>query len=61
MGAPPNTVPKLQCYLVQTEKLTIRVFFETSHGKSKSDGLGSVAKNYVPREVAANELIITNG
>ena len=41
--------------------LTIRVFFETLHGKSKSDGLGGVIKSYVSREVAANEVIIRNG
>ena len=35
--------------------------FETSHKKSKSDGLGGVVKSYVSREVAANELIIRNG
>ena len=48
-------------HLVQREKLTIHVYFKKSHGKSKSDGLGSVVKSCVLREVAANELIIRNG
>ena len=48
-------------HLVQREKLTLQGYFKTSHGKSKSDGLGSVVKSYVSREVAANELIIRNG
>ena len=48
-------------HLVQREKLTIRVYFQTSHGKSKTNGLDSVVKSYVLREVAANELIIRNG
>ena len=47
--------------LVQRERLTIHVYFETPYGKSKSDGLGSLAKFYVSREVVANELIIRNG
>lgn len=36
-------------------------YFETSNGKSMSDELGSVAKSYVSREVAANKLIIRYG
>ena len=32
-------------HLVLREKLTIRVYFETSHGKSKTDGLGSFVKS----------------
>ena len=47
-------------HLVQREKLTVCVYFETSHWKSKSDGLGSVVKSYVSREIVANELIIRN-
>ena len=48
-------------HLVQREKLTVCVYFEASHGKNKSDGLGGVIKSYVSREVGANELIIRNG
>ena len=41
-------------------KQTIKIFFETSHGNSKSDGLGGVAKLYVSQDVA-KEVIIRNG
>ena len=39
---------------------TNRIFFETSHGKSKSDGLGEVVKGFATREVNAKEVIIHN-
>ena len=39
---------------------TTRVFFETSHGKSKSDSLGGVVKCYATREVNAKEIVICN-
>ena len=38
---------------VSRNKRCIRVYFETSHGKSKSDGLGGVVKGYASREVAS--------
>ena len=37
--------------------LSIQVYLETSHGKSKSDNLGGVVKGYASREVAANTVI----
>ena len=40
--------------------LYICVYFETSHGKSKSDGLGGVVKGYANEEVAATNAIIRN-
>ena len=37
---------------------SIRVYFETNHGKSKSDdGLGGVVKGYASREVAATNTV----
>ena len=33
-------------------------YFETSHGKSKSDGLGGVVKGYASREVASKNALI---
>ena len=39
---------------------TTRIFFETSHGKSKSDGLGGVVKGFATHEVNAREVIIRN-
>ena len=37
---------KLNKFPVQRKKIkTTKVFFETSHGKSKSDGLGGVIKS----------------
>ena len=38
----------------------IYVYFETSHGKSKSDGLGGVVKGYASREVASKNVLIRN-
>ena len=35
----------------------IRVYFETSHGKSKSDGFGGVVKGYSSREVASKKCL----
>ena len=55
---------KVQNYNISpcTERKSYNLFyFETSNGKSMSDELGSVAKSYVSREVAANKLIIRNG
>ena len=46
--------------LIKRPKQTIQVFFETSHGKSKSDGLGGVGKWHFSRDVAATEVIIGN-
>ena len=37
-----------------------RVFFETAHGKSKSDGLGGVVKSYCSSAVAAGDATIRN-
>ena len=39
---------------------SIWVYFETSHGKSKSDGLGGVVKGYASTEVAATNTVIQN-
>ena len=39
---------------------TTRIFCETSHGKSKSDGLGGVIKSFVYRDVCGSEKIIRN-
>ena len=47
--------------LMKRSKQTIRIFFETLHGKSKSDGLGGVIKWYVSKDVAAKGVIIRNG
>ena len=41
-------------------KQTIQVFLETSHDKSKSNGLGGVFKWHVSRDVAAKEVVIRN-
>ena len=38
----------------------MRVYFETSHGKSRSDSLGGVVKEYVTGEMAAKNAIIRN-
>ena len=38
----------------------MRVFFETSHGKSKPDGLGGVVKGYANREVASKNVLMHN-
>ena len=38
----------------------IRVYFETSHGKSKSDGLGGIVKGYASRKVASKNVLIRN-
>ena len=37
---------------------TTQVFCETSHGKSKSDGLGSVVKSYATRAVCGERMVI---
>ena len=37
---------------------SIRVYFETSHGKSKSDSLGHVVKGYASRKVTATNTVI---
>ena len=37
-----------------------RLFFETSHGKSKSDGLGGVVKSFVSRAVSGEKVFIRN-
>ena len=37
---------------------TTRIFCETSHGKSKSDGLGGVIKSFVYHDVCGSEKII---
>ena len=37
-----------------------RLYFETSHGKSKSDGLGGVVKSFVSQTVASEKVIIRN-
>ena len=39
---------------------SIRVYFETSHGKSKYDGLGGVFKGYASTEVDAANTVIRN-
>ena len=39
---------------------TTRIFCETSHGKSKSDGLGGVIKSFVYHNVCGSENIIRN-
>ena len=36
---------------------SMRVYFETSHGKSRSDSLGGVVKGYVTGEMAAKNAI----
>ena len=38
----------------------IPVYFETSHGKSKSNDLGGVVKGYASREVASKNVLIRN-
>ena len=37
-----------------------RLFFETSHGKSKSDGLGRVVKSFVSRSVNSEGTVLRN-
>ena len=39
---------------------TTRIFCETSHGKSKSDGLGGVLKSYASRSVCGEQTVIRN-
>ena len=39
---------------------SIRVYFEISHGKSKSDSLGGIVKGYASREAAATNIVIRN-
>ena len=39
---------------------SFRVFFETAHGKSKSDGLGGVVKSYMLAAVVADDAKIRN-
>ena len=46
--------------LMKHPKQTIQVFFEASHGKSKSDGLGGFVKWYLSQDVAVKEVIIRN-
>ena len=41
-------------------KQTIWVFFETSHDKTKSNGLDEVVKSYVSLDISAKEVIIRN-
>ena len=38
----------------------ICVYFETSHGKNKSDGLGGVVKGYASREVGSKNVLMHN-
>ena len=45
---------------VSRNKRCIRVYFETSHDKGKSDGLGGVVKGYASREVASENVLIRN-
>ena len=40
---------------------TTQTFCETSHGKSKSDGLGGVIKCYASRSVCSEKLVIRDG
>jgi hypothetical protein len=37
---------------------TLRIYFETAHGKSKSDGLGGTVKSFVARDIAAKRVVI---
>ena len=37
-----------------------RLYFETSHGKSKSDGLGGVVKSFVSRSVNSEGTVVRN-
>ena len=46
--------------LARRPRKTTRVFTETSHGKSKSDGLGGVVKSYASRAVCGERIIIRN-
>ena len=39
---------------------TTQIFCETSHGKSKSDGLGGVVKSYTTRTVCGKQIYIWN-
>ena len=39
---------------------SIRIYFETSHGKSKSDGLGGVVRSCASCKVCSTTLIIQN-
>ena len=39
---------------------TTQIFCETSHGKSKSDGLGGVVKSYATRAVCGKHIYIRN-
>ena len=45
-------LPAIQSF-ARRNASSIQVYFETSHGKSKSDSLGGVVKGYATREVAA--------
>ena len=46
--------------LMKRPKQAIQVFFKTSHGTSKSDGLGGVVQWYVSQDVTA-KIMIRNG
>ena len=46
--------------LIKCPKQTAQAFFETYHGKSKSDGLGGVVKWYVSQDNAAKQITIRN-
>ena len=46
--------------VLQRNVSSIWVYFETNHGKSKSDGLAGVVKRYASREVAATNTVIRN-
>ena len=50
--------------VAKREIFTMRIYYESCHGKNKSDGLGGVVKWYASRAVAAasdeNEVVIRN-
>ena len=46
--------------LARRQMKTTRIFTETSHGKSKSDGCGGVIKSYATRAVCGERKVICN-
>lgn len=57
---PSSSVLRAFSSLARRPVKTTRVFCETSHGKSKSDGLGGVVKSFATRVLCGERHIIRN-
>ena len=51
---------QFKCIFASRNMRCMLVFFETSHGKSKPDGLGGVVKGSASREVASKNVLMHN-